>query len=248
MRQVAWVTGAGRGIGQALALRLEGEGWEVAISSRTYQDLEEICSNCKSDHIHAYPLDVTDAKSTVITVKKIERDLGEIHLAILNAGAFVPFTIENFSQEKFRFLVETNLMGSVNSLAEIIPRFISRKNGTIAIVASLAGYRGLPSAAAYGATKAGLINMCESLKPELEKYNIKISLINPGFVKTPLTDLNNFKMPFLISTEEAVDCIIEGLKKNDFEITFPKIFAFIMRFLSLLPYRLYFYLTHWITK
>ena len=134
-------------------------------------------------------------------------------------------------------------MGTVNGLAQIIPRLIERKRGHIAVVASLAGYRGLPTAAAYGATKAGLINMCEALKPELERHGVRLTLINPGFVETPLTDRNEFPMPYLMPVEKAADRIMRGLRSDDFEVTFPWRFATVMKLLRLLPDRLFFLLT-----
>jgi len=131
----------------------------------------------------------------------------------------------------------------VNGLSHIMPRFISRGRGHIAVVASVAGYRGLPTSAAYGATKAGLINMCEALKPELERHGVRLTLINPGFVETPLTDKNDFPMPFLISVDEAVNHIVRGLQSSRFETAFPRRFAFLMKILRILPDRLFFFVT-----
>ena len=164
-------------------------------------------------------------------------------LVIFNAGTHIPVNVENFAVEPFRRLVETNLMGTVNGLGQVIPRFVQRGHGHIAVVASLAGYRGLPSSAAYGATKAAIINMCEALKPELERHGVRLTLINPGFVKTPLTDRNDFPMPFLIPVEEAVEHIVRGLSSGRFETAFPRRFAFLMRLLRLLPDRLFFFVT-----
>jgi short-subunit dehydrogenase len=121
--------------------------------------------------------------------------------------------------------------------------FLARGGGHIAVVASLAGYRGLPGAAAYGATKAALINMCEALKPDLERSGVKLSLINPGFVETPLTAQNDFPMPFLIPVDEAVSQIVRGLERSNFEIAFPGRFAFLMKVLRILPDRLFFTLS-----
>ena len=134
-------------------------------------------------------------------------------------------------------------MGTVNGLAQLLPRFIGRQSGHIAVVASVAGYRGLPTSAGYGATKAGLINMCEALKPEMERHNLRMTLINPGFVKTPLTDRNAFPMPFLISFDKAVDYIVRGLDGGAFEIAFPRRFALLMKLLRILPNRMLFVLT-----
>jgi len=246
--KVAWITGAGKGIGRALAKRMADEGWTVAVSARTEADLLSLQSECAKGRVRVFPLDVTDAQQNQKTIDQIELQMGPLDLVILNAGTHAPNPVESFSVEAFRKLVETNLMGTINGLAPIMSRFIERKSGHIAVVGSLAGYRGLPTASAYGATKAGLINMCEALKVELDPHNVHLTLINPGFVKTPLTDQNPFPMPFLISVDEAVAQIIRGLKKERFEITFPKRFSFIMKLLRILPASLFFALTRKMVK
>jgi NAD(P)-dependent dehydrogenase (short-subunit alcohol dehydrogenase family) len=242
-QRVAWVTGAGKGIGRALAKRLAAEGWTVAVSARTGADLERLAAECPPGRVHGFPLDVTDAAGAEAAVEHIEARLGPLDLVVLNAGTHAPFTAKEFAVAPFRKLVEANLMGTVHCLAPVMARFIARSGGHIAVVASLAGYRGLPTAAAYGATKAGLINMCEALKPDLERHGVRLSLINPGFVKTPLTDRNTFPMPFLISVEQAVDSIMRGLAGQAFETAFPRRFAFVMGLLRLLPDRLFFAIT-----
>ena len=136
-----------------------------------------------------------------------------------------------------------NFFGVVNCLAAVLPGFISRWRGHIAVVASAAGYRGLPTSAAYGATKAALINMCEALKPELDRYGVRITVINPGFVKTPLTDRNDFKMPFLITADDAARRIVDGLATGGFEITFPRRFTWGLKIMRCLPYPLFFAMT-----
>jgi len=241
--KIVWITGAGKGIGRALAKRLAEEGWIVAVSARTEADLLSLAAECRPGRIHGFPLDVTDLARSETIVCEIESRLGTLDMAILNAGTHIPVTAADFSAEPFRKLVDTNLMGPVNGLAQLIPRFIERKGGHIAVVASVAGYRGLPTAAAYGASKAAVINMCEALKPELERHGVRLSLINPGFVETPLTAKNDFPMPFLISVEKAVDAIVRGLKKPSFETAFPKRFAFLMKLLRILPDRLFFFVT-----
>jgi NADP-dependent 3-hydroxy acid dehydrogenase YdfG len=240
---VAWITGAGKGIGRGLAKRLAEEGWTVAASARTEEDLISLAAECSANSIHAFPLDVTDLSATAETVERISSQLGGPDLVVFNAGTHIPLSAENFSVDTFRTLVETNLMGTVNGLSQVLPPMIERKKGHVAIVASVAGYRGLPTSAGYGATKAGLINMCEALKPELERHNLRLTLINPGFVKTPLTDRNDFPMPFLITVEEAVDHIMRGFASGAFEIAFPRRFAFLMKLLRLMPHWLFFALT-----
>lgn len=241
--RVAWVTGAGTGIGRELARRLSCEGWTVAVSARTEGDLVSLAAQCAPGRIVPMPLDVTDLAATAHTVKAIEEQCGPIDLAVLNAGTHTPMGAGDFSVETVRNLMETNLMGSVNGLSHLLPRFIGRGAGHIAVVASVAGYRGLPSAAAYGASKAALINMCEALRPELDGHGVRLTLINPGFVDTPLTSRNDFPMPFLISADKAVEYIVRGLNGNAFEITFPRRFAALMKILRILPDRLFFALT-----
>jgi short-subunit dehydrogenase len=243
MRKIAWVTGAGKGIGRATALLLARKGWHVAASARTEEDLVALQCEAAEGSIEIFPLDVTDLPATLEVVTKIGQKLGPIQLAILNAGTHKPFQALNFSVDNFRQLVETNVMGTVHGLASILPEFLERKSGHIAIVASVAGYRGLPSAAAYGCTKAGLINLAEALKPELDEAGIKLSLINPGFVKTPLTDQNDFPMPELITADAAADYIVRGLSSNKFEITFPWRFATLMRILRFCPDWIFFRIT-----
>tara|TARA_Y100000588_G_C14255306_1_gene925174 strand:+ start:1832 stop:2581 length:750 start_codon:yes stop_codon:yes gene_type:complete len=239
----AWITGAGKGIGRALAKTLAAESWTVAVSARTVSDLQQLQDECNPELIKIFPLDVTNQEETVNTIEQIELTIGMPNLVIFNAGAHAPISPGNFTSETVRQLIEVNLMGVVNGLAEIIPRFVKIGGGHIAVVASLSGYVGLPTASAYGASKAALINMCESLQPELKRYNVRLTLINPGFVETPLTDKNDFAMPFLISAEDAAKRIIEGLNKDKFEITFPKRLAIPMKLLRLLPYKFLFALT-----
>lgn len=243
-----WITGAGKGIGKALAKLYLEDSWVVAISARTEADLSKIRKEHKNQNIGIFPMDVSDLEQTVRTVAQIEQKLGVPNLVILNAGTHLPVSVENFSVDAVRHLIDVNFMGVVNALSEIIPRFIDSGGGHIVVVASLAGYRGLPTASAYGASKAALINMCEGLRPDLMIHNIRLTLVNPGFVKTPLTDKNEFDMPFIVSSEEAAKQIFNGLKKNDFEITFPKKLALPMKVLRLLPYKVFFALTKRMTR
>ena len=245
MIKTAWITGAGKGIGRAVALRLVKDGVCVAVSARTQDDLENLADEARdlAGTIHVFPLDVTEEETVHNTVAEIENSLGLLDLVILNAGTHGPTPVEKFKPSVFQRLLTINVMGVVNGLAAILPQFIERKSGHVAVVSSVAGYRGLPGASAYGASKAALINMCEALKPELDRHNVTISLINPGFVKTPLTDQNDFPMPFLMSAEKAADRIVEGLATKRFEITFPRRFTWLLKILRCLPYAIYFWLT-----
>lgn len=244
--KAAWVTGASSGIGRAVTLRLAGEGLTVAASARSTLGLQAVAAT-SARRILPLPLDVTDAAAVEAAVAAAEDRLGPLDLAILNAGTHIPMGLDDFSAETARTLMEVNYMGVVHGLAALLPRFKARGAGRIAVVSSVAGYRGLPTAAAYGPTKAALINLCEALKPECDRAGIRLHLVNPGFVATPLTDRNPFPMPDLMPVEEAARALVDGLKTDRFEITFPRRFARAVKAARLLPYRLYFPLVRKVT-
>lgn len=252
MSQVLWITGAGKGIGKAVALEYAAQGWTVAISARTESDLNAVADEAAvvqlPGKVVAYPLDVTDHDAVKQVFKTIEAEHGALDQIIFNAGTHSPTPPKEFSVTPFRRLMEVNYMGSVNGVEAVLPSLIDRKSGHVAIVASVAGYSGLPDASAYGATKAALINMCESLKTQLDGLGVTISVINPGFVRTPLTDQNDFPMPFLMEPEDAARAVFNGMSKKKFEIAFPTPFVLILKFLRVLPYWLYFPLVKKMTK
>jgi NAD(P)-dependent dehydrogenase (short-subunit alcohol dehydrogenase family) len=241
-RKVAWITGAGTGIGRGLAQRLAREGWIVAASARTARDLDSLAALVPG-RITSFQLDVTDAKACVATAELIETSLGPIALAVLSAGAGFPVSVEKFSVANFRKTVDLNLMGVVNCMGEVVPRMVARRSGHIAIMGSIAGYVGVPGSGAYGATKAALNNLAEGFKPDFDRAGVTLTVINPGFVKTPMTDKNDFPMPFIISLDEAVDRIMAGLAAKRFEIIFPWQAALFARAMRLLPHWLLFRLT-----
>lgn len=240
--RIAWVTGAGTGIGRALAKRLAQSGWIVAASARTARDLDSLAAEVP-ERITAFQLDVTDEQACVATAAAIAASLGPIELAVFNAGSYFPTTAENFSVANFRKTVDVNLMGEINCMGPIVPAMIARRSGHIVLMASLTGYVGLPTAASYGATKAALISVAQAFKPDFERFGVTISVINPGFVKTPLTDKNTFPMPFLISTDAAIDHIMRGIDSKRFEIAFPWQMSAAIRLLASLPNWLKFAIT-----
>jgi short-subunit dehydrogenase len=237
-----WCTGAGKGLGRSVALTLAARGHHVAISARTRSDLDALVDEAADlpGQMVAFPLDVADESAVFGTLEDIENSLGPLDLVILNAGTHIPVDAASLTVKPFRDLMETNFMGTMHGVAAVLPRFIGRGRGHLAVVASVAGYRGLPTSAAYGASKAALINMCEALKPELDRAGVTISVVNPGFVKTPLTDRNDFPMPFLMEADDAAEQMVRGLESGRFEITFPKRFTWGMKLLRCLPYSLYF--------
>lgn len=245
-----WITGASSGIGRHLAERLAAAGCAVAASARSAEDLTalETASSSLSGEILAEPLDVTDAEACAASAERVTDRMQGLDLVVLNAGTYLPVDAATFDRDAAMRQVDVNLGGTINMLAAILPAFMARGGGHIAVVASVAGYRGLPTGAAYGATKAALINLCESLKFDLDRAGVTIQLVNPGFVQTPLTDKNTFKMPFLMPVDKAVDSMISGLKSKRFEITFPKRFTWQLKLMRCLPYAVYFWLTKRATK
>lgn len=239
----AFVTGASSGIGRALALRLADSGWQVAVTARSAEELERLALEAaeSAGAILPFPGDVTEPEAMTELVHRIEHEAGPIALAVLNAGVYLPVDGTALSVEPFHTSFAVNLGGTVNTLVPVIEAMRPRRRGRIALVASVAGYRGLPTSAAYGATKAGLINLAEALKFDLDRLGIAIQVISPGFVDTPATRRNPFPMPHLMDVETAATRIEAGVTRGrSFEIAFPRRFVFQLKLLRLLPYRLYF--------
>jgi NADP-dependent 3-hydroxy acid dehydrogenase YdfG len=236
---VAWVTGASSGIGRAVALELADRGWTVHVTARNAESLEALAAE-RPGKIIARPGDVTDRAAMGELVAAIEGER-PIALAVLNAGVYHPMRAQEFSAETVEKTFAVNVTGVANGLEPLLQAMIGRRRGHVALVASVAGYRGLPRAAAYSATKAALIAMAEALAFDLIDLNVRISVINPGFVKTEATAVNDFEMPFLMETDAAAKRIADGLAKPGFEIAFPTRFVLILRTLGILPNRAYFW-------
>lgn len=236
-----WITGAGSGIGQQLARTAAAEGARVTISGRRTTALAETAAG--RDAIFQAPLDVRDLAAVDAAVEAMEASQGPINVAVLNAAFYQPMDAADFDCKVFRETIETNLMGVVNCLQAVLPRMLARGHGRLVLVASVAGYRGLPKAAAYGPSKAALINLAESLRPSAAAAGVTVQVVNPGFVATPLTAANRFHMPFLITADEAARHMYRGISKGGFEIAFPWSFVMLMKIARLLPDRLYFALT-----
>lgn len=240
--KVAWITGASSGIGRAVALRLADEGWQVAVSARSVEPLSEL-EGLRPGRIRSFPLDVTDLDAVKAVVAAIGETLGPIDLALLSAGTYKRDSVRHFDSRSFRTMVDLNVMGTAHCLEALLPGMIGRHSGQIGVVASVAGYNGLPGGGFYGATKAALINLCEAMRPGAEAEGIDLRIINPGFVDTPLTEKNDFPMPFMITIDEAARSIVEGLKSSRYEIIFPWKMALAIRLLHGMPQALRFAVT-----
>jgi NAD(P)-dependent dehydrogenase (short-subunit alcohol dehydrogenase family) len=235
-----WLIGASSGIGKATAEALLQEGARVALTSRNEAALQAM----SGPDAPVAVADVTDRDSLQAAFDQVLASLGGIDLAILNAGTHRPVRAWELDAASAEQLVRVNLLGAINATALLVPYFIDRGQGRLAITASVAGYGGLPTGLVYGATKAALINFAETLYLDLAPRGVAVHLINPGFVKTPLTDRNEFQMPALISSEEAAREILAGMERGEFEIHFPRRFTRVMKLLRMLPYAGYFTLVH----
>lgn len=242
-----WVIGASQGIGAACARALIVRRARVAASARGREALDDTMREAPDERRLILPLDMTRPDEIAASFAALRARWGMPDLVLIVAGTHRPMRAWELDAQTARLLVETNLMGVLNVLQVVVPALIATGRGGIGIVSSVAGYRGLPTSLVYGATKAALINLAETLYLDLQPRGVAVYLINPGFVKTPLTDRNPFKMPVLISADEAAAATLKGIERGRFEIHYPERFTRAMKLLEMLPYWLYFPLVRRIT-
>lgn len=247
---VAWVTGGSTGIGRQLAADLAREGWTVAVTARMEHPEHPMpdVSGIRGGKIAIYNCDVTDETGMAETIRAIEHDLGPITLAVFNAGVYIPIHGEALSIADFRATYEVNLFGVLNGMVPLIERMRGRNRGHIMINASISSYFGWPTLAAYGATKAALNNMAQALRYDLDKMNIRIQVVNPGFVRTPLSAKNAYLMPAPISVEKASACMMRAIRSGGFETTFPRWLTWWVKFMRLWPHELCFRFMNSVTR
>ena len=219
-----WITGASTGIGAATARELARRGHTLFLTARSADKLAELPGESRAG-------DVTDRDA----MHRIAGEIAPLDVAVLNAGTYAPVDPRELDANIFREHLEVNVMGPVHCLEAVLPAMLELRHGRVAVVASVTGYAALPRAAAYGATKAFLISMCESLRADLAGTGVDVTVINPGFVRSPLTAQNEFKMPFLIEPEQAARAIADGLESGKPEISFPLPMALSMKLLGSLP-------------
>ena len=229
--KVAWVVGASSGIGAAVARELASRGGTVAISARREEQLREVSQG----HMLVVPLDVTDAASVMAAAARVHEELGPIDLAVLSAGYWKQMDPADWDTDVFDQHIRVNLTGMSNAIAAVLPGMLQRHRGVIAGIASVAGYRGLAGAEAYGATKAAQINLLESLRVHLARTGVQVTTVCPGFVRTGLTAGNRFPMPFIIDAGQAARSVCDGLERERTEIVFPAPMALLMKTARLVP-------------
>ncbi len=235
--KTAWITGASTGIGRELALRLARDGVKVAVSARSAERLDELAR--LQPGIVPIAVDVTDRTAVAAAHARVVEAIGPVDLAILNAGVWHPMAASAFDAARAADSMQVNYLGIANALEPLIPAMANAGRGQLALVASVAGYRGLPKAAAYAPSKAAVISLAEVLRLELAGRGITVSLVNPGFVETPMTSVNKFPMPFIIKADDAADRIISGLARGKFEIAFPWQLVTMLKLLRMMPNALY---------
>jgi short-subunit dehydrogenase len=240
--QIVWIIGASSGIGSALARELSSRGAVLALSARRVDELEKLKSELGDRH-KVFALDTTDAEKTLRTAQAVRAAFGRIDRVVFLAAAYAPMNLDALDIAVAKGVVDVNLTGAFNLVHAVLPILRTQETrGQLALCGSVAGYIGLPGGQPYSATKAAIINLAESLHAEL-KDSVDIKLISPGFVRTPLTDKNDFKMPMIIEAEQAAQEIAEGLLSRRFEIHFPRMFTTFLKLLRLLPYPLSLLLT-----
>jgi len=241
-----WITGGSSGIGFATAKEFLKNNWRVIISSSNLDKLnsagDRLNRYVNQNNLHLLKCNISSKDEVENTINSIEKKIAQIDIALLNAAAYSPNKNQNFDIQNYELLIDVNLKGTLYCINKL-KDFMKGRDNKIAIVSSPIGYRGWPTSGAYGMTKAAQLNLAESLYFDFKKLNINISVINPGFIDTKATRLNNFKMPFLKSADFAAQKIYKGLiNKRNFEIFFPFFIVFVVKIMRILPYKLYFYI------
>jgi NAD(P)-dependent dehydrogenase (short-subunit alcohol dehydrogenase family) len=231
--KVAWVVGGSSGIGAAVARELVRRGATVAISARRNEQLHDVAGG----DMLVVPADVTDAAGVSAAATRVRQAMGPIDLAVLSAGYWKQMEPAGWDTDVFDQHLRVNLSGMSNAIAAVLPGMLQRDHGVIAGMASVAGYRGLAGAEAYGATKAAQINLLESLRVHIARTGVHVTTICPGFVRTDLTAVNRFPMPFIIDADQAARSICDGLERERTEIIFPARMALLAKAARLVPVR-----------
>ena len=224
-----WLVGASEGLGRELARGLSASGANVILSARNAERLEELCAELPGSR--ALPMDVTEATSVHAACNAV----GQIDGLIYNAGAYEPVRATNWNSTAALTMMDVNLNGAIRVLGEVLPGFLTRGHGDITLIGSLAGYRGLPAAVGYGASKSALISLAETMRHDLKGTGVVVRVINPGFVKTRLTEKNNFRMPMIMEPEDAATRVLRAMRSDRFRTDFPAPFSWGLKLYGMLP-------------
>lgn len=230
-----WLVGASEGLGRALAEKMSIAGAEVIVSARNAQRLEALVAELPGKAI-ALPMDISDAAS----VAAASEALGTVDGIVFLAGVYWPMKAGEWDADRAIQMADINFTGAFRTLGAVMPQFLERDEGHIVIVGSLSGFRGLPGAIGYGASKAGVMALAESMYADLKDTGLKVQLANPGFIKTRLTEKNEFSMPFIMEPEEAARAIFEHMDSSRFKVSFPTVFSWVFRLSQFMPDWMYY--------
>ena len=233
-----WVTGASTGIGRAVTIELARRGARVVASARNESALDTLVCEC-GDRVQALPLDVTDRQANRRATEEISRRMGGLDIAFFNAGICEYVDVASFDSALFERTIRSNFLSMVYGIEAALPLLRQSPAPQLVGMSSTVAYRGLPRSEAYGASKAAIKNLFESLQIDLAREAFRVSVVCPGFVRTPLTDRNDFPMPFRIEADEAARRIVDGIEAGKPEIQFPRRFSLLFKLMTLLPDRLY---------
>jgi NADP-dependent 3-hydroxy acid dehydrogenase YdfG len=225
-----WLVGASEGLGRALAHRLHKAGAHVIVSARSRDRLDELVAELGS-RAQAVTVDVADMEA----VKKAVAEVGQIDGMVYLAGVYWPMKATEWDNDKAAMMGEINYLGASRTVGAVMPGFVAQGHGHIVLTGSLSGFRGLPGAIGYSASKAGIMALAESMECDLRGGPIRVQVGNPGFIKTRLTDKNDFKMPFLMTPEEAAEEMFTLMKSTAFKRSFPRVFSWLFRGSQFLP-------------
>ncbi|WP_297615096.1 SDR family NAD(P)-dependent oxidoreductase [uncultured Roseicyclus sp.] len=229
-----WLVGASEGLGRALALKMSGAGAELIVSARSAERLAALAADLPGP-VQVVPMDIADRDS----VAQAWGQLGRIDGMIFLAGVYWPQSAKAWNGPEVEAMFDINLTGAARVLAHVVPDFVARDTGHIVLTGSLSGFRGLPGAIGYAASKAGLYSLAESLDGDLKDTGVSVQLINPGFIRTRLTDKNDFTMPFIMDPDPAAEIFFDHMRRGGFARSFPTVFSLVFRLSALLPHRLY---------
>ena len=248
INQRIWIIGASSGIGEACTKAFIKAGAKVALSSRRAERLNTLAQSADPEQALVLPLDVTQQGQLISAYQTIREAWGGLDLLLFVSGVYTPLRADDFDFEVAQQTIDANLLGPMRAVGIVLPNMLEAHSGHIAIVGSVAGYSGLPKALAYGPSKAGIINFCETLYYDLLPQGVSVHMISPGFVATEATAQNDFEMPALITADEAAKEILNGIQAGEFDIHFPKRFSGFLKFLRILPYPLYFWIVRRFVK
>ncbi len=230
-----WLVGASEGLGRALALKLSKTGCTLILSARNTESLEALAREVPGE-ARVVACDVSDRDSVV----KAAQDAGEFDGLVFLAGVYWPFPASEWNAEQTESMFDINLTGAARVLGQVVPQMVARGSGHIVLTGSLSGYRGLPGSIGYSSSKAGLMHLAESMHCDLCGSGVDVQLANPGFIRTRLTDKNDFNMPFLMEPAQAADEIVTLMRSLRFQRAFPKLFSLVFRGGNFLPDWLYY--------